>query len=65
MTYIFDFGKFKLICSDSHFSYARKKPTVSVYDKEKNTETKIASFNNREAFEWFWNFVSDKGDAEE
>lgn len=65
MTYSFDFGKFKLIFSDSSFSYARKKPTISVYDKAKNVETKIASFNNKETFEWFLNFVSDKGDANE
>ena len=41
----------KLVFSDSNFSFARKKPTISVV--ENNCETKIASFNSRETFEWF------------
>ena len=41
----------KLVFSDSSFSFARKKPTISVV--ENNCETKIASFNSRETFEWF------------
>lgn len=41
----------KLVFSDSSFSFARKKPTISVI--ENNCETKIASFNSRETFEWF------------
>lgn len=41
----------KLVFSDSSFSFARKKSTISVV--ENNCETKIASFNSRETFEWF------------
>lgn len=39
--------------SDYLFKPQRKKPTISVYDAEKNCETKIASFNSQETFEWF------------
>lgn len=41
----------KLVFSDSSFNFARKKPTISIV--ENNCETKIASFNSREIFEWF------------
>ncbi len=64
MTYYMDLGNYTLVFSDSHFSYARKKPTISVYDKDLNVEQKIASFNNKEAFEWFANILKDKeGDS--
>ena len=53
MTYSIKLGKYKLMFSDSSFKPMRKKPTISVYDEEKNCETKIASFNNEETFEWF------------
>ena len=43
----------KLIMSDQSFKPMRKKPTLSVYDEDTNTETKVASFNNQETFEWF------------
>lgn len=43
----------KLIVSDQNFKPMRKKPTLSVYDENTNTEIKVASFNNQEVFEWF------------
>lgn len=43
----------KLIVSDQSFKPMRKKPTLSVYDENTNTEIKVASFNNQETFEWF------------
>lgn len=53
MTYSMIVGKYKLIFSDTHFKDFRKKPTISVYDADTNSETKIASFNSQETFEWF------------
>ena len=53
MTYSMMVGKYKLIFSDTHFKDFRKKPTISVYDADENSETKIASFNSQETFEWF------------
>lgn len=53
MTYSMIVGKYKLIFSDTHFKDFRKKPTISVYDADTNIETKIASFNSQETFEWF------------
>ena len=53
MTYSLQIGKYKMIFSDSHFKPYRKKPTISIYDAELNIEQKIASFNSKEAFEWF------------
>ena len=53
MTYSMIVGKYKLIFSDTHFKDFRKKPTISVYDADTNSETKIASFNSKETFEWF------------
>ena len=53
MTYSIQIGEYKMLFSDSHFDYCRKKPTISVYDKNENRETKIASFNSKETFEWF------------
>ena len=53
MTYSMQIGRYKLIFSDTHFKDFRKKPTISVYDADNNTETKIASFNSQETFEWF------------
>lgn len=53
MTYSMIVGKYKLIFSDTHFKDCRKKPTISVYDADTNSETKIASFTSQETFEWF------------
>jgi hypothetical protein len=53
MTYSLQVGKYKMIFSDSNFKPYRKKPTISIYDAEKNCETKIASFNSQDTFEWF------------
>ena len=54
MTYSLSLGdNKKLMFSDTNFKYARKKPTISVYDEKANQDTKIASFNNQEIFEWF------------
>ena len=53
MTYSMIVGKYKLMFSDTHFKDFRKKPTISVYDADTNSETKIASFNSQETFEWF------------
>ncbi len=53
MTYSMMVGKYKLIFSDTHFKDFRKKPTISVYDADTNSEMKIASFNSQETFEWF------------
>lgn len=53
MTYSMMVGKYKLMFSDTHFKDFRKKPTISVYDADTNSETKIASFNSQETFEWF------------
>ena len=51
MTYSLQIGKYKMLFSDSNFKPYRKKPTISILDE--NVETKIASFNNQDAFEWF------------
>jgi hypothetical protein len=45
----------KMIFSDSHFKPFRKKPTISIYNENTNIETKIASFNSQDTFEWFVN----------
>ena len=42
-----------MLFSDTNFKPYRKKPTISIYDPDKNCETKIASFNSQESFEWF------------
>lgn len=56
MTYSINLGNGKkMIFSDTSFKPFRKKPTISIYDEKKNCETKIASFNNQETFEWFVN----------
>ena len=49
--------RYTLICSDTHFKYARKKPTISVYDSKENCEIKVASFNSQETFDWFTNLI--------
>lgn len=59
MTYSMMVGKYKLIFSDTHFKDFRKKPTISVYDADTNSETKIASFNSQETFEWFVEAVAE------
>lgn len=53
MTYSVQIDKYKILFSDSNFKPYHKKPTISIYDEEKNCETKIASFNSQETFEWF------------
>ena len=53
MTVSINLGTYKLIFSDASFSYCRKKPTVSIYDKDNNAETLLASFNSKETFDWF------------
>ena len=60
MTYSMQIGKYKLIFSDTHFKDFRKKPTISVYDADENSETKIASFNSQEVFEWFIKEVAEQ-----
>ena len=60
MTYSMKIGKYKLVFSDSNFKPLRKKPTISVYDEEENCETKVASFNNQEVFEWFVGLLSSE-----
>ena len=56
MTYSINMGNGKkMIFSDSHFKPFRKKPTISIYDENTNIETKIASFNSQDTFEWFVN----------
>ena len=60
MTYSMMVGKYKLIFSDTHFKDFRKKPTISVYDADTNSETKIASFNSQETFEWFVEALADR-----
>lgn len=60
-------SRYKVLFSDSNFKPYRKKPTISVYDEEENCETKIASFNNQDAFIWFIKLISlitDKGEQE-
>lgn len=53
MTVSMTYGTFEMIFSDSSYSDYRKKPTVSIYDKDTNTETLVACFRSKEAFEWF------------
>ncbi len=54
----------KIMFSDSNFKRGRKRPTVSVYDAEQNTETKIASFNSQETFEWFISLFTEERRSE-
>ena len=61
MTYSIQISnRYKIMFSDSSYKPYRKKPTISVYDIEQNCETKIASFNNQCAFEWFVKLMSAK-----
>lgn len=53
MTYSIQMERYKILFSDNNFKYCRKKPTISVYDPIENIETKVASFNSQEMFEWF------------
>ena len=54
MTYLLPLADNReMIFSDTHFKDFRKKPTISIYDANVNCETKIASFNSQETFEWF------------
>lgn len=55
--------RYKMILSDTSFKCCRKKPTISVYDQEENTEIKVASFNNQETFEWFISLLEKIGEA--
>ena len=62
MTIYIPFGykhKYRLVFSDTHYKFARKKPTISIYDEINNCETKIASFNSQETFEWFIDVLSN------
>ena len=61
MTYSMDMGRYIMFFSDTHFSHARKKPTISIYDKDENVETKIASFNSQETFEWYVRMLKEQG----
>ena len=62
MTYSMQINnRYKIILSDSNFKPYRKKPTISVYDAEENCETKIASFNSQDTFEWFINLMKGQG----
>ena len=68
MTVYIPFGhnhKYRLVFSDTHYNYVRKKPTVSVYDERTNSETKIASFNSQETFEWFLDVLCNSNVIEE
>lgn len=56
--------RYKMILSDTSFKLCRKKPTISVYDQEENTEIKVASFNNQETFEWFISLFKLEGGSE-
>lgn len=61
MTYSMQINKrYKMMFSDTTFKPYRKKPTISIYDAEKNCETKIASFNSQDTFEWFINLINGK-----
>ena len=60
MTYSIMIGRYKVLFSDTHFKPFRKKPTISVYDAESNSETKIASFNSQETFEWFVKTIAEQ-----
>lgn len=48
-----------IIVSDTHYKAWRTKPTLSVYDAETNCETKLASFNNEDAFKQFAELLAD------
>lgn len=64
-TYSMPIGnRYKMRFSDIIFKPYRKKPTISIYDLEKNCETKIASFNSQETFEWFIDLVMKNGYGE-
>ena len=66
MLYYIRVGKYKLAFSDGLFAPTRKKPTISIYDAENNSFTKIASFNSKETFEWFTNIMLEqKGEINE
>lgn len=65
MTYSMQVGKYKLMFSDTHFKDFRKKPTISVYDAERNCEIKIASFVNQDTFEWFIEEVAEQTERSE
>ena len=61
MTYSLQMNeRYKMMFSDTAFKPYRKKPTISIYDAEKNCETKIASFNSQDTFEWFINLINGK-----
>jgi len=64
MTYSINIRGYKLIFSDTMFADYRKKPTISVYDEETNTNIKIASFNSKETFEWFIKFMGGANEAD-
>lgn len=53
-------GRHKMVFSDNNFKPYRKKPTISVYDVDQNTETKIASFNSQETFEWLVSLFTEE-----
>lgn len=55
--------RYEMILSDFSFKWCRKKPTISVYDQEENTEIKVVSFNNKETFEWFVSLFKKIGEA--
>lgn len=57
-------GRYKMFFSNTTFKPYRKKPTISIYDVKKNCETKIASFNSQETFEWFIGLISNEGGKE-
>ena len=58
MTVSFSLNKeFDMELSDTNFSFARKKPTIAIYDKRKNTSYKVASFNSKETFDWVVNML--------
>lgn len=65
MTYSIMIGRYKVLFSDTHFKPFRKKPTISVYDAESNSETKIASFNSQETFEWFVKTIAEQTEPTE
>ena len=61
MTYSIQIDRrYRIIFSDSHFKYCRKKPTVSIYDADENCETKVASFNSQDTFKAFIDLISTK-----
>lgn len=52
MTHSITVGRYRIIFSDESFPN-KKNPTVSIYDMWENREKKVASFNNKETFNWF------------